>query len=82
MLLDVAFFNRSLTIGLNSFQHSAISMPFSGLISLEASISVEGFKLFRNMDSLILLSFQSFSTSRKVLLCNSDKIFKSNVLAN
>ena len=68
MYLDVAFFNIFLTIGLNSFLHSAISMPFSGFISLEASISVEGFKLLINMDSLIVLSFQSFSTARKVLL--------------
>ena len=68
MFLDVAFFNISLTIKLNSFQHLLFSMPFSGFIGLEASVLVEGFKLLINMNSLILISFQSFSTVRKVLL--------------
>ena len=63
----LAFSNISMIISWNSFQHSAISMLFY-CFSL-------GFKVLAHIDSLILLSFRSFLTLRKILLAQSPSCF-------
>ena len=70
--LEGAFFNIAMIIKWNSFQQSAISVPFSGFISLEASISVEGSELLVYSDSSILTQMISNSI---FLFLGFDKVF-------